>query len=196
MQYSLTPYAVGIEPWAYWDNAFSEEELNWLQDKAKDNAIKAKVGDVPGGALDSKIRRSSLSWLHNTPESEWVFKKLAHVVSSLNASYFRFDLNGFGEPIQLTNYDESENGMYGWHVDFGAKNAISRKLSLVIQLSDAVDYEGGVLELQPSGKEIISMSKQRGKIVVFPSWTLHQVTPVTKGLRQSLVAWISGPAFK
>jgi PKHD-type hydroxylase len=65
-----------------------------------------------------------------------------------------------------------------------------------MQLSDPVDYEGGVLELRPHGKDIIKMRKQRGLIVAFPSWTLHQVTPVTQGNRQSLVAWISGPPFK
>jgi PKHD-type hydroxylase len=40
------------------------------------------------------------------------------------------------------------------------------------------------------------MPKKRGLITVFPSWTLHQVTPVVKGTRQTLVTWISGPAFK
>ena len=196
MQYHLTPYLSSHVPWAYWDGAFSEKELDWLQNRAKANVAKAQVGDGAGGMVDPNIRRSLLSWLDNTPDSEWVFKKLAHIVSILNAECFRFDLSGFGEPIQLTNYDESENGMYGWHVDFGGKNSPSRKLSIVLQLSDAVDYEGGILELQPSCKDILQMSKQRGRIVVFPSWTLHQVTPVTKGVRQSLVAWISGAPFR
>ena len=119
------------------------------------------------------------------------------MVSSLNAQFFGFDLLGFGEHIQLTNYDGSEQGMYGWHVDMGPHtNAPCRKLSIVVQLSDPVDYEGGVLELQPSGKDVVKMRKQRGLVVAFPSWTLHQVTPVTQGNRQSLVAWISGPPFK
>ena len=65
-----------------------------------------------------------------------------------------------------------------------------------MQLSDPVDYEGGVLEIQPYGEQVIRTRKQRGLIVAFPSWTLHQVTPVTQGSRQSLVAWISGPPFK
>ena len=131
----------------------------------------------------------------NTPETTWVFEKLANVVSSLNSQYFRFDLTGFGEQIQLTHYDSSEHGMYGWHVDFG-KTGPSRKLSIVMQLSDPSEYEGGNLELQPHGKEVIKIKKQRGLVVAFPSWTLHHVTPVTQGNRQSLVSWITGPAFK
>jgi predicted 2-oxoglutarate/Fe(II)-dependent dioxygenase YbiX len=31
---------------------------------------------------------------------------------------------------------------------------------------------------------------------MFPSYVLHEVTPVTKGERNSLVAWISGDNFK
>jgi PKHD-type hydroxylase len=197
MQYILTPYSEAHEPFAWWEGAFREDQLNWLQQQARNVQMKAQVGGGGVGVNDPGIRRSGLHWLPNTPDTQWVFETLAHVVSSLNAQFFGFNLTGFGEHIQLTNYDESENGMYGWHVDMGPHtNAPCRKLSLVMQLSDPVEYEGGVLELQPSGKDIIKMRKQRGLIVAFPSWTLHQVTPVTQGNRQSLVAWISGPPFK
>jgi PKHD-type hydroxylase len=33
-------------------------------------------------------------------------------------------------------------------------------------------------------------------MTLFPSFVLHRVTPVTKGTRYSLVAWVSGPPFK
>jgi PKHD-type hydroxylase len=196
MQYILTPYGKKTESFAWWEGAFSEQELNWLQMKAKQSNHKAHVGDKDVGLFAPEIRRSELNWLECNNETEWVFKKLAHVVSALNSQFFFFDLTGFGEAIQLTHYDEKYQGMYGWHVDFGNSTVSpSRKLSLVMQLSDPVDYEGGILELRPHGNDIIKMRKQRGLIVCFPSWTLHQVTPVTKGNRQSLVSWISGPAF-
>ena len=197
MQHMLTPYREAQEPFAWWDNGFTNEELNWLQQQARDVKQKAAVGNGRDGAIDPSIRRSGLNWMPNTSESQWVFEKLGHIVSSLNAQFFRFDLRGFGEHIQLTNYDSAEQGMYGWHVDMGPNTSSPcRKLSLVLQLSDPVEYEGGILELQPHGKDVVRMRKQRGLVVVFPSWTLHQVTPVTQGNRQSLVAWITGPAFK
>jgi len=197
MQYVLTPYGGTQEPFAWWEGAFNEQQINWLQQQARNGKQKAEVGVGGVGSVNANIRRSNLNWLPNTPETSWVFETLAHAVSSLNAQFFRFNLVGFGEHIQLTNYDESEQGMYGWHVDMGPSvTSPCRKLSIVMQLSDPVDYEGGVLEIQPHGKEIIKMRKQRGLIVAFPSWTLHQVTPVTQGNRQSLVAWISGPPFK
>ena len=33
----------------------------------------------------------------------------------------------------------------------------------------------------------------RGEIVIFPSWMLHKVTPVTKGKRRVIVGWGKGP---
>jgi PKHD-type hydroxylase len=193
MQHLLTPYAKAIEPFVWWDGAFTEPELNWLQQKAKSAEQNALVGTETEGAVNPNIRRSQVSWLENNPNTKWVFEKLGHAASQLNADYFRFDLTGFGESLQLTNYDQSENGMYGWHQDYNSK--ISRKLSLTVQLTDASEYEGGNLQIMTSGNSA-NARKQRGLIVAFPSYVLHQITPVTQGSRQSLVAWVSGPAFK
>ena len=197
MEYVLTPYGNNQQPFAWWEGAFNDDQLNWLQQQAKNVKERAAVGGDGAHGVNSSLRRSGVSWLPNTQDTEWVFKTLAHVVSALNAQFFGFDLTGFGEPMQMTNYDGAENGMYGWHVDSGPHvTAPCRKLSIVLQLSDPVEYEGGVLELRPHGEEIIKMRKQRGLVVAFPSWTLHQVTPVTQGSRQSLVSWVSGPPFK
>ena len=193
MQYLLTPYALPVEPWAWWEGAFSDQELDWLRDRAKRAEQNAEVGGGAGGVVNANVRRSQVSWLHNTSDTKWVFDKLANVASKINAQHFRFDLTGFGEPLQLTNYDQSENGMYGWHQDYGG--GISRKLSMAVQLTDPSEYEGGNLQMLTSG-EPQNVRKQRGLIAICPSYVLHQVTPVTQGSRQSLVAWVSGPAFK
>ena len=39
-------------------------------------------------------------------------------------------------------------------------------------------------------------AREQGSIIIFPSFVYHQVTPVTRGLRQSLVGWIAGPTFR
>lgn len=193
MQHMLTPHALAIEPFAWWEGAFSDQQLDWLQDKAKQAEQAAQVGNGRGGAVNPNIRRSQVSWLKKDADTAWVFEILAGVAAKLNAQNFRFDLTGFGEPMQLTNYDQSENGMYGWHQDYGG--GISRKLSMAVQLTDPSDYEGGNLQVMTSGQPQ-NVRKQRGIVAVFPSYVLHQVTPVTQGSRQSLVAWVSGPAFR
>jgi PKHD-type hydroxylase len=191
MQYIITPFNNGIEPFAYWENAFNNQELDWLQQQAKSASQDAVVGK---GVLNMDLRRAQVSWLEHSSETSWLFEKLSYACSRLNSDNFRFDLTGFGEKLQLTNYNESENGMYGWHQDFGGKD-VSRKLSMVVHLSDASEYDGGNLQIMTTGTPI-NISKQRGLITVFPSYMLHQVTPVTRGSRQSLVAWVSGPTFK
>ena len=193
MQYILTPHASPIAPFVWWEGAFTEQQLNWLQDRAKQAEQDAEVGDDRGGVKNSKLRRSQVSWLRNNADTEWIFNVLGGVVSKLNAQHFCFDLTGFGEPLQLTNYDQSENGMYGWHQDYGS--GVSRKLSMAVQLTDPSEYEGGNLQVMTSANPQ-NVRKQRGLIAVFPSYILHQVTPVTQGSRQSLVAWVSGPTFR
>lgn len=193
MQYLLTPYSHSMEPFVWWEGAFTEKELNWLQNKAKLAEQNAQVGDGNGAAVNPNIRRSQVSWLENSQDTRWVYEKLGNVISKINAQYYHFDLTGFGESLQLTTYNQSENGMYGWHQDYGG--GISRKLSMAVQLTDPSEYEGGNLQVMTSS-EPANIRKQRGLIAIFPSYIVHQVTPVTQGSRQSLVAWVSGPAFK
>jgi PKHD-type hydroxylase len=74
-------------------------------------------------------------------------------------------------------------------------NNSPRKLSMVLQLSDPSEYDGGDLEFYVQS-EPIKAEKKKGIVYVFPSWVLHRVTPVTRGTRRSLVMWIAGPKFK
>ena len=78
-----------------------------------------------------------------------------------------------------------------------------RKLSMTINLSPEDSYEGGDLlidlgEHHESGDNIhtVSKIKPQGSVCVFPSFMPHCVTPVTKGVRYSLVMWLLGRPFK
>lgn len=194
MQHILSDYTGEHHPFAYNYDCFTSQELDILQEQARRAEEPSWVGGSDKGVIDDSIRRSNLKWVNNTNETLWVFERLSHYVSDFNSKFFGFDLTGFGEALQLTNYSYTDNGMYDWHADFGGR--YSRKLSIVVQLSDPSQYEGGMLQLNIGGKEVVQIEKRRGMIVAFPSWTLHQVTPVTQGSRQSLVAWITGPRFK
>lgn len=178
-------------PYVWWHDVFSSEELDKIQEAAVNASQEATVSH---GFVEPSIRRSKVSWLPPNEEWRWVFEKLAGVIAEVNLKYYGFDITGFGEYIQLTTYEATNSGTYGWHQDFGG-NGTPRKLSLVMQLSDPMEYKGGELELLTS-KTPIAIEKERGRITIFPSWTLHQVTPVTEGTRQSLVVWVSGPEFK
>ena len=92
--------------------------------------------------------------------------------------------------LQYTEYDSKKEGHYDWHIDIGEGEYAGRKLSVVLLLND--DYEGGELEIWEKG----FVPKGKGNLFVFPSYLLHRVTPVTEGIRKSLVLWTSGPTFK
>jgi PKHD-type hydroxylase len=98
--------------------------------------------------------------------------------------------------MQTCTYEGTSKDGFVWHTDWDPEDtsAYCRKLSLVLQLSDPADYEGGRFEFCgcPSpGAEF----KERGSILVFPSYRAHRVTPVTKGSRTSLVTWVWGPQW-
>ena len=73
MQHVLTPYSRKIEQFAWWEDAFTDQELDWLQKKAKEATQQAQVGGRRGGRVDGLIRRSELNWLEKNQESTWVF---------------------------------------------------------------------------------------------------------------------------
>ena len=86
------------------------------------------------------------------------------------------------------------SGKYGKHVDCSYNTNI-RKLSFTLQLSDPSDYDGGDLCLY-FGEDAEVIKREQGYVALFPSYVLHEVTPVTRGTRYSLVSWITGKPFR
>ena len=62
------------------------------------------------------------------------------------------------------------------------------------------NYSGGEFQFcsYRQREEVISTPEigGTGTVIVFPSAMDHQVKPVTKGIRYSLVGWFLGPPFK
>ena len=92
-------------------------------------------------------------------------------------------------------YDASVEGHYHWHFDGNAAGKPARKLSITFQMTDGTAYEGGDLEFNRTG-EPTKAPRERGTFIMFPSYILHRVTPVTRGTRQALVGWCVGPPFR
>ena len=179
-----------------WQDGFTDAEIEQIKTLCDALPIeKAVIGGVEEDADIAGIRTSSISWLPKTSESEWVYERLAFIARKLNAEFYNFDLYGFVEHMQFTVYDGSESGHYTWHLDFSNTSASPRKFSLVLQLSDPNEYEGGELQLHTK-PEVESVDRKKGLVAAFPSWTLHRVTPVTSGIRKTLVVWVAGPQFR
>lgn len=151
--------------------------------------------------LNSDIRRSTVRWIPRLdPRCFTLFHTVKSLFDEANSQVFGFDLTFLSE-IQFTEYHADVRGKYGWHRDllWVTKNTqVQRKLSMVVQLSKPEDYEGGRLELDFEEKDIALPEKmmEQGSVIMFPAFTRHRVTPVTKGTRYSLVSWHSGPPFR
>lgn len=182
-----------VDNWA-WANVFTPEECKKIIDIGTSTALTSATISKPEDlAMDLSVRDSDISWLWPGSAHDWVFEKIAGATNYLNETYFNFHLSGFAEGLQFTRY-VAPTGHYDKHIDKSFQGRI-RKLSLTIQLSPPDEYKGGELMLFYDRHTSI-MPKEQGKMIVFPSYTLHQVAPVTVGTRYSLVAWLTGDPFK
>ncbi|WP_323778215.1 2OG-Fe(II) oxygenase [Leisingera sp.] len=149
-----------------------------------------------GQTRDHNLRRASVVWLDDVPGTGWVMERLISLVRRANRELFNFDLREFAESPQAAGYKAEDGGHFAWHSDIGdGPVAGKRKLTLMVQLSKPGAYDGGDLEVMP-GAHVVAASRAQGSVTVFPSFLLHQVTPVTRGTRQSLTVWAHGPAFR
>ena len=202
-----------IYPFCFWEGAFSNEEIDTICKlmnstpvndayiASPDTDENIDTGNVPIAKLNQEIRRSKVSFHRPNESNQWIFDRLNALIDLMNKRWYNFDLNGYDQ-FQYTEYYGNENGRYGWHCDlFLGKppkdtSIETRKLSLSLLLNNpGEDFEGGELQFgHESAHETANMKK--GSIVVFPSFQLHQVKPITKGVRKSIVIWVVGPKWK
>lgn len=189
--------------WCYWADYVSPTLCdNVIQNAKKLAANEPTIGSSSGKA-NEEYRRSVVRWVDVSinPEFTVVHDLMWKAMARINEDWFRFNVTSL-PPMQFTEYDASYLGEYKSHQDvFWVTNTPNhRKLTLILQLSDPSEYQGGDLMLEylsqdPSGGDY-SMMKRKGSIIAFPSFIYHRLTPVTMGKRYSLVAWFEGPKFQ
>jgi PKHD-type hydroxylase len=175
------------------EGAFSPEEVDKIIEAGeKEDITEALISKSI--SLDKSIRNTSISWIPSSDkENEWIFRRLTDIVTNINNNYFNYDITTI-QSLQYSIYQEG--GFYKDHLDLMYLSVLGiRKLSFSIMLTDPEEYEGGELLIKTSASPIKSSNK-KGTIVFFPSYVLHEVTPVTKGTRKTLVGWVLGPNFK
>ena len=136
-------------------------------------------------------RVSEIAWIEPDADAHRLYHRLGVMFLQINPSY-GFELTGFAEGLQYASYGPGQ--YFGWHADIGPDTTSLRKLSLTIQLSDPAGYDGGALQFH--GAADMSVARAQGSATFSPSYLAHQVAPVTRGVRRSLVAWGYGPAFR
>ena len=178
-------------PWVYAEGFLSPEECAEVIKLGLDANLQA--ANIFESGVNKTARNNEISWLNPNENTEWLYQKLSSAISHMNQQFFDFDISGLIEGIQFTKYS-APGDKYIKHVDtiFGGK---VRKLSVSVQLSNPQDYDGSELLLY-LGEDPEQMPVEQGALVMFPSYTIHEVKPVTRGTRYSLVTWVTGKQFK
>jgi len=180
--------------WYWFDEGFSNDEIARIERMSTAfNLGKAQISD--NELINEDIRKSETGWIPFTDEYRWIYEKLAGMIQEANDVLWHFDLGEMEEMIQYTIYYE-DGGHYDYHLDVGPGYPLNqRKISITVQLTGPDDYEGGDFEILRGGSPE-SLPKKKGCVLVFPSYILHRVKPVTKGTRKSLVLWVGGGSYK
>ena len=188
---------VDIQNYYWFKQGFSEVELKNIYSGVESIPfINAGTGEE--SVQDKKVRSSKIKWIPQNDEWEWLYAKLMGMIVEANNTIWKFDLYSVLDSIQYTEYHAEEEGHYDWHQDIGPGWLSKRKISVTVQLADPSEYEGGELEYWKGGPLDYADKAPKGKgvVFIFPSFMMHRVTPVTKGIRRSFVLWVGGEPFK
>lgn len=185
-----------VENFVVYHNVFSKEDCEKIIDygNSKEKNVATLIDATQNSYIEKDVRNSNVVWMDLIDEEiKFCFQRISEVVNDANNNFFKFDILGFVERFQFAEYT-SPHGNFNWHIDKVYKNKI-RKLTAVVMLSDTSSFEGGILELKFNNEETNPNIKQ-GDIIIFPSYVLHRVTPVTFGTRYTMVGWVTGAQFK
>ena len=144
----------------------------------------------PKPYLSKSVRNNQTAW----GNEQWVYDLIwPYMTEGIKYVGWNYKITS-AETYQIAKSEVGE--FHAWHQDglgqitHDAETDRTRKLSLSLLLND--DYEGGELEVFPNAP----MKRPKGTMIFFPSFQCHQVHPVTKGTRYSLVMWFSGKPWQ
>ena len=158
---------------------FLEEEVEDIIELG--DALVLSEGKISGDKVDYTIRDTRIAWLHPGKDTWWLFDRaILMFKSSMPFSAL--------QSAQYTVYD-STGSHYDWHRDIGGDEIAKARVTVgIIQLSHPSEYKGGVLQIKHED-EVIDVMKTKGMVTTFPIQLLHRVTPVTSGIRKTLIMW-------
>lgn len=180
--------------WYWFKTGFSFDEVDQIVAESKNWGLQT-AGVTDAGVVNNEMRKSAVAWIPQVDAYKWIYNKLGGMIEEANNALWKFNLYSMDEQIQYTEYYQ-DGGHYDYHLDVGGGYPLNqRKISITVQLTGADEYEGGNFEIL-RGKNPESLPKIKGCVLVFPSYLMHRVTPVTSGTRRSLVLWVGGDSYK
>ena len=207
------------------DAGLSEERCDYLMKKGLEGQEIIATHQVEDGTShsDNDVRASRVSWLHGediydmvrpfvnraNEEAGWRYdlraiENIQFTKYGLNQHY-DWHIDGQGDHFSSKVMSSNKEHYPINETPSPEMVGLVRKVSVSIQLSHGEDYEGGDMYFTdlPSSKQDKELTtwtnpvfRQRGTVIVFPSFIRHKVSAVTSGTRYSAVAWFNGPPFR
>ena len=181
------------------DVGISQTDQVWLPGVCR-SAIQVAV--MKGMERDDCADETELPGLRQSAclvyeDNPTLFQAVYRIGKLCNDKHYGFTLKPCPEGIpeifiNKYSFTDKHVGLFGRHVDWGPQKPSRRKLTVTLQLSPSANYQGGDL-IYYTGPESAECKREQSSATVFPSWTLHEVTPLTAGERWSLVAFLEGP---
>jgi PKHD-type hydroxylase len=168
-----------------YDNIFTPEECQKIIDiegdffESTDSAISEENAR---DYVKKHFRSLTNKFVLTIPENEWILSRAMERINKVNNSFYKFS---FEKLVGTMVARYSEKDFFDWHIDQVTHDDMS-KLSFTVFLTKPEEYEGGQLKFKPDMPDI---SPEQGRIVIFPSYMPHCITPVTRGTRHALVGW-------
>jgi hypothetical protein len=189
---SLSHHKIDVPPRSIclvYPNSFSQKSCEQIINTFDKKIEVAKEAELFGNIVDKNIRDTKKIL---TPFDHGVGATLAGIGLAANNDNWKFNVTNANQ-CEYLYYDKK--GHFSPHIDtnFAEFNDQMRKLTIIAFLNK--DYEGGKLWIQVGSNKLYPDTSQ-GNVIIFPSFFLHGVEPITKGIRRSIVCWLVGPNFK
>lgn len=163
-------------------NVFSED--NW-EDSTIINSTEHE------GKYDPAVRKAKVKYLYPTSTDPFLMKFVFGVIEANHTKFKKDSISPLRESLNLLKYTNNSS-LFKMHIDSGSSSISARQLSCIVILSKIADYEGGGLVFYGNerGAGRFRLHTEKGSLIVFPSDMFHEVTPITKGTRLSLIMWV------
>ena len=185
----------------YWHDFFTAADIDRIIQECQSSELESSTASHNPN-IDNEVRVSNVNFHNRNHQNSWIFDQINFGIEDMNSKFFHFDLYGY-DYFQYSEYHGDKSGKYNFHMDIFTNeesyaSPLTRKLSLVLLLSEpGVDFEGGEFQMNVGSEDKLeTLQMKKGTLIAFPSFMIHRVTPVTKGIRRSIVNWVEGPKFK
>lgn len=168
---------------------FSREECEFILNEHTHSIFKRSVAGDISDDMSESIKKQIRDWRTSYDSHIELTPKTKNLLlSKLN----KYGIHNMEELSRVVRYEKGQQFKPHRDSEDGYNH---RYKTLVIQLSDEVDYEGGDLVVYDKEGNTITTNKSIGNMILFNSDLLHEAKPVINGTRYIWITWLRSTDF-